>query len=104
MSQNILRTQSKTGPVEVILGWDRPLQELFCTVLPLSDEDEGDYDVFLLQSGLDSTEDLTALLASVGIEVPALLMQTVALDMANNAGNVMRRFSLNGALEQETVF
>lgn len=104
MSQNILHTASKTGPVEVILGWDRPLQELFCTVLPLSDDDTGDYDDFLLAPNLDSVEDLSALLAAASIQVPAAMLQAVAQDQAKNAGNVMRRFTLSGELEQETVF
>ncbi len=104
MSQNILNTASPTGPVQLIVGWDRRLQELFCNVMPLDDEDEGDYTDFLLNPGVGCIDDIKALLDKAGISVPPSMLDAAAADQATNAGNVVRRFAVSGALEQETVF
>ncbi len=104
MSQNILNTASASGPVQLIVGWDRRLQELFCNVMPLDDDDEGDYSEFFLSPSLGSVEEIKELLQNAGITVPDTLLQAVATDQAHNAGNVMRRFSADGLIEQETVF
>lgn len=101
MSQNIVNTHSPSGAVQVIAGWDRRLQELFCNVMPLDDEDEGDYIELLMTPNYPDVEALGAALVAAHIQVPQALLDAVRADHAANAGNVMRNFEPSGTLISE---
>ncbi len=101
MSQNIVNTRSPSGAVQVIAGWDRRLQELFCNVMPLDDEDEGDYSELLLTPSYANVEQLGAALVAAHIQVPQALLDAVQADHTVNAGNVMRNFEPDGKLISE---
>ena len=61
MSQNTILTSSNFGQVRVSAGWDHPLSELFCNVLPLDDENEDEEsgpEECLLRSSYDDVEDM----------------------------------------------
>ncbi len=104
MSQNILKTQSPTGPVEVILGWDRPLQECFCTVMPLSEEDPGDYSSFLFNPNMADANGVADELKAAGILVPSTMLDALRQDQFSNAGNLLREFALDGQLLRQVSF
>lgn len=95
MSQHILRTTTANGQkVEILLGWDRPLQRCFMVVETMEQQD-GDEDDYLY----DNLSDPAAMegdpgldyfrrkLAELEIAAPETLFAEVAKDKANDNGN-----------------
>lgn len=89
MSQHVFRTcDHEKRKVTVTLGYDRPLNYVFCTVF--SDDEE------IVYSNLDDdragtdqqdVEYFRGVLKALGIEVPELMFREVADDQANRIGN-----------------
>ncbi|WP_128915684.1 hypothetical protein [Granulicella sibirica] len=89
MSQHIIRTVDGSGiAVTVTLGYDRPLDFVFCTVMNaqneaiytnLDDDDAGTH-----QQDIDYYRPI---LARLGIEVPEAMFAEVESDQANVVGN-----------------
>jgi hypothetical protein len=96
MTQNITVLSTKKGPVEVIVGWDRPMQEYFCNVTSCDTAQQGSDEFetpFSFPGGMPQVRDL---LKSFNLAVPEILFEKSLEDGDNNAGNVVRRFSETG--------
>lgn len=91
MSQHVFRTLDRDGHrVAVTLGYDRPLDYVFCTVIRDGEEDSPVY------TNLDDEDAGTHLqqvgyyrsaLENLGIEVPEKMFTEVESDQANVVGN-----------------
>ena len=104
MSQNTLKTRSSTGAVQVSAGWDNPMQQVFCNVLPLEDEDETDYSDVFMMSFDDGAHVARFLQETFGIVLPQAMQDAITQDARVHARNLLRRFSLEGAVELEQAF
>lgn len=89
MSRHIVRTTHQHRPIEVVAGWDRPLQEFFLTIqfLDTSPTEELEF----LYSNLDepSSRDLDyyqAVIARHQILVPDLFWPSIQDDQRLNRG------------------
>jgi hypothetical protein len=91
MSQHVFRTTDSVGqPVTITLGYDRPLDYVFCTVFRdgeedtplytnLDDEDAGTH--------LQEVSYYRSVLEGFGIDVPETMFAEVESDQANVVGN-----------------
>lgn len=97
MSQHRFKSKTSAGQeVDVLAGWDRPLQGYFLLVKPVPDP--GHY----LFCNLDVPDDVPshpqtwdffqAKLEEFGIPMPKGLLQHLQADKANNAGNLTVRW------------
>jgi len=103
MSQHHFATMLQGRPVEVLMGWDRPLQGFFMLV---SRGDAGDDEDEYLYCNLDdhalvrcgglpaAMDHFVVQLRKLGIEVPPAMLAEVERDAVVNAGN---RFVVYGA-------
>ena len=89
MSQHFYKTTYKNRPVEVVMGWDRPLQEYFLWVRYLDKKQQSfmwhnlDHDIkerYRLGTFLN-------VLAQFGISVPQTMILEVRKDGEFNTGN-----------------
>lgn len=103
MSQNIIIAKLPEGEVRLSAGWDRPQHALFCSVMPLYDEDEEDEDseqedplAYLYLASFDSTPALERAIQNSGLTLPRSFYEAVARDEAERAGNVIREFEPDG--------
>ena len=97
MSQHIFETQTSTGrKVEVLIGFDRPLNGFFLVVTDTQAEDPDDAfvysnldDVELLDIGgiTLNLEHFKGKLAMLGIDLPEAIESEVRLDRAQRVGN-----------------
>lgn len=87
MSRHLFDTHYQNRPVQVVLGWDRPLQYVFLTIEWRDQPDQ------YLYPNLDAPHVCHDLgydidrLGAVGIRVPASMIQEVIADRINHAGN-----------------
>ena len=103
MSQNHITLKTPTGrDLPVIVGWDRQLSEYFSNCLP-DDDDDGDYSALTMQS-YDDVEALAENFRQAGYALPRAVIDAVALDCEENAGNRIRVFDATGKLESEFAF
>lgn len=108
MSQHILRTRRQDGtPVEILIGWDRPLKRHFMVVETVA-QAEGNDNEYLYDNLADPNapdRDLDYYrqrLRELQIEVPATLFEQVALDAAANTGNRRVRYATGGTFQEES--
>lgn len=97
MSQHYFTTAMPDGrPVQILAGWDRPLQGHFLVVERLgADGDEGgplysnlDDEQLDPWNGLpDSMDYFVAKLAELGLQLPPAMLHEILSDAANNVGN-----------------
>jgi hypothetical protein len=101
MSQHFCTTTMGSKTVEVLMGWDRPLQGFFMVIHDLEApvEDDG-----LIFSNLDEPvshpqvlDPFTDKLEELGIRVPAAMIEEVKDDQMWNVGNKMRRHEMQAA-------
>jgi hypothetical protein len=105
MSQNILPTIDRSGEaIKIVAGWDRPLQQLFCTVsVPgvepwdLDDDPWLDINDRSLSGEFRSVADIRSALEEKGVSLPPTFYEKVEDDRAQDAGNVFRIFSADGS-------
>lgn len=106
MSVHIFDTEDREGmPVQIRMGWDRPLQRSFMTVEWLSERDEEDERPQMLnvynKTGLIS---LGKKLLEFGISVPSEMFEEVAVDERFNAGNrIVRHNVVDGKYRKEVL-
>lgn len=98
MSQHCFPTTHQGHPVQLMLGWDRPLQGFFMVIerTGVDDDEEEDpfvysnlYDVDLLPTR-GYAHDISyfqAKLNDLGLQVPERILQEVREDRAHNVGN-----------------
>jgi hypothetical protein len=104
MSQNILNTEVRGVPVTVIAGWDNPLQQVFCGLVPsrdISDEaseakDLPDFSDMMLES-FACAQDIATRLQDYGIALPQAMLEAIDGDVVTRARNVVRVFDASGA-------
>jgi hypothetical protein len=91
MSQHVFRTTDRVGqPVTVTVGYDRPLDYVFCTVFHDGEEDAPFYtnlDDEYAGTRLQEVNYYRSVLESLGIEVPETMFAEVESDQANVVGN-----------------
>jgi hypothetical protein len=97
MSQHYLDTQTKDGQsVTVLMGWDRPLQFVPCSVLIDRQDDfspTGEILYSNLDEGIPFTHRVelsyytTILAERFGITLPNEMLGAITADIASNAGN-----------------
>lgn len=88
MSQHIFSSSQHGKPIDITLGWDRPLQYFFMTV-------ENGVTGDILYSNLDDPatfggvdlEYYRGILSELGYSVPLKMLAEVAADRVTNAGN-----------------
>lgn len=105
MSQHVLPTQCNGKAVEVLMGWDRPLQGFFLVIEVMDGESE-EYlysnleDPALMRwMGLPPTLDpFLAKLKELGITVPQQMVQEVEADARLNVGNRYVTYDASGAI------
>jgi hypothetical protein len=95
MSQNHIQVQGAGGPVHLIMGYDRPLGQIFCSAMPADDADPTDYSTLLFRRYADVAA-LREALQAVGLTVPEPVFAAVQNDVELMAGNVVRRFDAQG--------
>ncbi|HZC22037.1 MAG TPA: hypothetical protein VE866_01770 [Candidatus Binatia bacterium] len=87
MSRHIYSTSTKElGEVTVVLGYDRPLDYVFCTIETTEDtlySDLGDLDAFNQQD----VDYYRSKLAEYNIQVPEAMFEEVKTDQVNRVGN-----------------
>lgn len=95
MSQHSFHTAHRERPVQVLMGWDRPLSGYFLVVERLDTEDD---DERYLYSNLDeeishppSVEPFLKVLQELGIKVPPEMIEEVQADGMRNVGNKIVR-------------
>lgn len=104
MSQNVLNTEVRGVPVTVIAGWDNPLREVFCSLVPgrdISDEESEakglpDFSCMMLES-FACARDIAACLQDYDIVLPQAMLEAIDEDIATQARNVVRVFDASGA-------
>lgn len=101
MSQHSTPTRYCDQKVVVVVGYDRPLNDLFLQVLSdehayPSQEEQVLYSS-IREPGLDWTDinTVSAKLAELGIEVPDSLLEAVYLDQIFHVGNLVVRHHHN---------
>lgn len=94
MSQHFYTTKSSAGkPVQVLMGWDRPMQDFFMVVSDLAfvnPEDEYLYSNLAdpeIKLGSTQLEYFLSKLAELQINVPRAMVQQVQFDCIGNIGN-----------------
>ena len=96
MSQVKFRAVTESGPVEIMAGWDRPLQEFFLTVFDLVPEAEEEtlWSTVNLPSSIDTktTLRIRTKLVELGIEAPEGFWERVE----RREANVTHTFGANG--------
>ena len=110
MSQNTITLNTPLGELRLSAGWDRPLQTLFCDMLSLDDveDDEPEVDETpqaaalwqLSFANFESVAEFEALTKKAGLQLPQTFFEALARDVAENAGNVARAFSVDGSFEE----
>ena len=123
MSQHVFNTVTMDGrPVQVVMGWDRPLQYYFLTVQaldaewqPLSPEGEhGESEGYLYSNLYDPEIPLvdnqlayySTILYELGLDVPMAMLSALSYDRSVNRGHHHVVYQPNGesrALDQETI-
>jgi hypothetical protein len=100
MSQNHVELRGPAGlPVNVCVGFDRRLNELFCNVLA-DEADESDYSGACMFNA-QSVDEIGKVLDSVGLKVPVAVLKAANEDMQANRQTVVRRFDAEGNLLTE---
>ena len=103
MSQHIYRTAARGGSVSVTLGYDRPLDYVFCTVI---DDDDGE----VLYSNLDDSKAglvqqevayYRAVLARLGISAPEAMYTAVREGQLTRRGNKLVLYGSNGGAREQ---
>jgi hypothetical protein len=95
MSQHILKTEHEGKPVQLIIGWDRPLRQFFYSLQDLSPGAEDPVlgtSMMLNQSELHSLDPIIEDLKELGITPPAKMLEEVQADAANNVGNRIEQY------------
>jgi hypothetical protein len=105
MSQHFYTTSSSSNPVEVMLGWDRPLGHFFLVVrllLTHAGADEILYSYLHQPDAFSLTlDDFREALHDMKIDVPETLFDQVAEDQLNRRGNRVVSYSADGSFKEK---
>lgn len=104
MSQHLLATTRQNGEeVVVMVGYDRPLDYVHCLVTNAESGETlysnlGDPDAGTFQPDIRY---YTAVLDSLGIQLPEVMYKQVEADAAGRAGNRFVRYAPDGSILEE---
>lgn len=107
MTRRYFDTQHSTGPVRVILGYDRPLDEFFLQVARRprhEDDDIPDHDAYVYLSlddphaRTDDLEYFRAQLTALGLQIPESMFLAVTEDALDRVGNLIAEHFANGRI------
>lgn len=114
MSQHTFNTTTSSGSrVQVLMGWDRPLQQFFLVVEELSsperqdrgDGQEDDECPYLYSNlsdvdsmGMQDLDFFCEKLRGLGIAIPDLMVKEIELDKFNNVGNRYVAYNGDGSI------
>ena len=96
MSRHSFDTVCDGRPVQVVMGWDRPLQYVFMSVERLDEPDEYLYSNLDDEHAKNDVGYFLAKLNALGITVPASMIVEVVADRANNVGNRVVVHTMDG--------
>ena len=94
MSQHFYKTNYQNRPVEVVMGWDRPLQEYFLWIRYLDKKQQSflwhnlDYDIALRYE----LNTFLNVLAGFNIQIPLAMIEDVQKDGEQNMGNKEKHY------------
>lgn len=114
MSQHFFNTTHEGQPIQVLLGWDRPLGHFFLVIEKLpadqtaeAGNDEEDEDDGYLYSNLNDDSpfgyDLDyykAKLKELGITVPQTMFEQILADQAHKVGNRQVWYEADGTFSE----
>lgn len=114
MSQHYFNTTHEGQPVQVLLGWDRPLGNFFLVIEKLSEgqtaeeeSDDEDEDDGYLYSNLNDENSFghdldyyKAKLKELGITVPETMFEQILTDQACNVGNRHVLYEADGTFSE----
>lgn len=114
MSQHTFNTTTSSGSrVQVLMGWDRPLQQFFLVVEELDAPENYDLgdgqetgDVPYLYSNLSDVDSMgmqdldyfCEKLRGLGIAIPVLMVKEIEADQLNNVGNRYVTYNGDGSI------
>ena len=115
MSLHKFTTQLRNIELVVTMGWDRPLQGFFMTIIqtnlepaPVGEENEEDDEIYLfnnLEQHVSHPKGIEAYLFELehrGIEVPEKMINEVLADGMHNVGNkIVEHTRVNGIYNRE---
>lgn len=100
MSQHFCDSEYQGKPVEVLIGWDKPLQQFFMVIEYKNDEDipEDDLEGYVYSNLTDeellkkplaemSLDYFKSKLEELNIQIPSTMFPEVEKDKVNNEGN-----------------
>ena len=101
MSQHRYRVDLAGRPIQVNMGWDRPLGHFFMVVEDVdADPDSEEVYLFSNMESLNpfgqSLDQYRAVLDKLGIVVPEQMFEQVAIDGENNVGNRIVVYAADG--------
>ena len=102
MSRILVETAFKGNPIQLVMGWDRPLQHCFLQV-ELDDEqyDSPEFEKVVEMSAATvfqplTVDDIKEALSTAELPVSEQVFAELALHRDKNAGNEVVRFDKNG--------
>jgi hypothetical protein len=108
MSQHNYATTYAGQPVNIMMGWDRPLQGYFLVIELSESRAEGcvysnleDPALFPCMGMPDSLDHFLEKLDELNIAVPQAMIQQIEVDAALNVGNRYVRYASNGTIVRE---
>jgi hypothetical protein len=102
MSRHHVRTALEEAPVLVVMGYDRPLDEFFVQLWPDGPGADADEPLYssLDEPGADWRDIATVVckLADLGVQVPRSMIDAVAADGVERAGNRIVEHAPDGGM------
>ena len=108
MTQHYYPAKDADGnPVEIMVGWDRPLHEVYANIFPVMPGGEpDDFPVIsTMQEGIGAgmdADELEQWLEAKGFSMPAAVHSALADDIEFNRGNAMTRYDEAGNIKPQS--
>lgn len=93
MSQYLLNIKNHPRIQQILIGWDRPLQQFFLVLYENPNQDSH-YSNLLDDTPNKTLKYFCSLLQEYGIQLPIGLITELKEDAANNVGNKERTYTL----------
>ncbi len=108
MSRHTFETNYKGEKIQVVAGWDRPLQGFFMTIEKITASDN-DADNFILDNIIEenpypqSFAPFIRVLTELNIAIPAQMIDEIIADSTANIGNKDVLHCLNGGIYERRI-
>jgi hypothetical protein len=104
MSRHSVTTTTKSGDeVSVVIGYDRPLKYVFCTVNHGRDMLYSNMDDMMAGIGMSDVRYYEDILAALGIRIPEVMYEQVEADQDFNIGNRLVTYAHDGTVIEELL-